>query len=67
MHGLPSDLPVLLTVGRLSFEKDQGTLLRSCARLATRMQRWHLFVVGHGVLETRLRQLAEDLGLDKLR
>ena len=28
------------------------------------MQRWHLFVVGHGVLETRLRQLAEDLGLD---
>jgi glycosyltransferase involved in cell wall biosynthesis len=62
-HGLPSDLPVLLTVGRLSFEKDQETLLRSCARLATRTQRWHLFVVGHGVLETRLRQLAEDLGL----
>jgi glycosyltransferase involved in cell wall biosynthesis len=63
-YGLPSDLPVLLTVGRLSFEKDQETLLRSCALLATRMQRWHLFVVGHGVLETRLRQLAEDLGLD---
>jgi len=62
-HGLPSGVPVLLTVGRLSFEKDQETLLRSCARLATRMQRWHLFVVGHGVLETRLRQLAEDLGL----
>ena len=63
-YGLPSDLPVLLTVGRLSFEKDQETLIRSCARLATRMQRWHLFVVGHGVLETRLRQLVEDLGLN---
>ena len=27
------------------------------------MQRWHLLVVGHGVLETRLRQLVDDLGL----
>lgn len=62
-HGLPSDVSVLLTVGRLSFEKDHETLLRSCAQLATRMQRWHLLVVGHGVLETHLRQLADDLGL----
>jgi glycosyltransferase involved in cell wall biosynthesis len=63
-HGLPSDVPILLAVGRLSFEKDHETLLRSCALLATRMQRWHLLVVGHGVLETRLRQLADDLGLN---
>ncbi|MCK5439903.1 MAG: glycosyltransferase, partial [Gemmatimonadetes bacterium] len=62
-HGLPSDVRVLLTVGRLSIEKDHETLLRSCALLGTRMQRWHLLVVGHGVLETRLRQLADDLGL----
>jgi len=50
-------------VGRLSFEKDHETLLRSCAGLATRMKRWHLLVVGHGVLETRLRRRADDLGL----
>ena len=62
-HGLPGDVPILLTVGRLSFEKDQETLLRSCALLGTRMQSWHLLVVGHGVLETRLRKLADDLGL----
>ena len=62
-HGLQNDVPVLLTVGRLSFEKDHETLLRSCAQLATRTQGWHLVVAGHGVLETDLRRLADDLGL----
>jgi len=62
-HCLPNDVPILLTVGRLSFEKDHETLLRSCARLAIRTQRWHLLVVGHGVLETCLRQLVDDLGI----
>jgi glycosyltransferase involved in cell wall biosynthesis len=62
-HGLPNDVPILLTVGRLSFEKDHETLLRSCAQLAKRTQSWHLVVAGHGVLETDLRQLADDLGL----
>jgi glycosyltransferase involved in cell wall biosynthesis len=62
-HGLAEDTPVILTVGRLSVEKDHETLLRALERLVRRTTRWRMLVVGHGVLETRLRRLAVALGL----
>ena len=62
--GLGTGQKLLLTVGRLSAEKDHATLLRAVARLPGPGTDWHLVVVGHGKLELELRELATSLGLD---
>ncbi len=62
-HGLATEVPLLLTVGRLSSEKDHAVLMRACTRNDLAAMDWHLLVVGHGVLEPELRRLVDDLGL----
>lgn len=53
--------PTILTVGRLSPQKDHETLLSAFAQAS--LGRWRLAVVGEGELEPRLRQSAGDLGI----
>jgi hypothetical protein len=75
-HGLPSDAPVLLYVGRLNLQKNLHSLLRLFALVRSEAPDVHLCVVGEeddiglhefGALNTGyvewLRGLAEDLGL----
>lgn len=54
------DVPRLLTVGRLSDQKDHATLLRALARIK---RPWHLDVVGVGPNRESLGRLAESLGI----
>jgi glycosyltransferase involved in cell wall biosynthesis len=55
--------PVLVSVARLSHEKDHDTLLRAFA-LASRARSLRLLIVGAGTLDAELRMLARHLGIE---
>jgi glycosyltransferase involved in cell wall biosynthesis len=58
----PGEIPVVLGVGRLTQQKDFGTLLRAFARLcATRPAR--LVILGEGEDRSHLERLVIELGL----
>jgi glycosyltransferase involved in cell wall biosynthesis len=54
------DMPVLVTVGRLSPEKGLDTLFHALAEL---LRPWRLIVVGSGPEDVHLKRLAETLGI----
>ena len=54
---------VLLTVGRLDPQKDQATLIRAFASLATKWPEWRLKIFGEGSLRVELVAMIESLGL----
>lgn len=54
---------ILLTVGRLSYQKNQASLIQAFDMLAARYPQWHLQIVGAGEDEGKLRQQAEETGL----
>lgn len=62
--GIPKEMPVVLTLGRLAHEKNHAMLLRCCAELVGRGRDFRVVVVGHGELEQDLRALCSDLGLE---
>lgn len=57
------ETPVILSVGRLSKEKDQATLLRAFARVQ-KETRARLLILGEGEERARLEQVARSLGMD---
>jgi glycosyltransferase involved in cell wall biosynthesis len=59
-YGLSADSPVVLSVGRLSREKDIGIILQATAMLTRDAQ---VAIVGTGPDERRLKALAERLSL----
>lgn len=59
----PSGAPVLGTVSHLTADKDQATALRAFALLRSRFPAARLQVVGDGPEASRLRTLAQDLGI----
>lgn len=68
-HGIPSDIPVVGTIGRLRPWKGQERFLRAMARVAAAMpETWYL-VVGGSIFDVtddylqRLQRVATDLGL----
>lgn len=61
--GLAVDDFVIANVGRLHPDKDQATLLRAFARCAERLPRALLLIIGTGRLESKLKQEAEQLGI----
>ena len=52
----------LLTVGRLSYQKNQQVLIDAFARVAVAMPAWRLVIVGAGEDELKLRQQASNSG-----
>jgi len=64
--GIPEEMPVALTLGRLAHEKNHAMLLRCCAELVRRDRDFRVVIVGHGELEQELRVLCSDLGLERL-
>ena len=61
--GLAVSAPLVLSVGRLTTPKDQGTLLRAWALVHVRRPDAVLALRGSGELEAELRALAAELGL----
>lgn len=60
--GEPEKVKRLLTVGRLSYQKNQQVLIEAFAKLAVAMPEWRLVIVGAGEDETQLRQQAIKSG-----
>jgi len=62
--GIPTDETMLLSVSRLSFEKNIQAVIKA---LPTVLRRFpvHLVVVGHGPYQPTLVKLVTDLGLQK--
>lgn len=61
--GIPNECKLVICLARLTAAKDHATLLRAarcCLELPV-----HFLLVGHGELESQLRQLADRLGVSK--
>lgn len=56
---------VLLSVGRLSYQKNQPVLIEAFAKVADRFPDWKLQIVGSGEAEKDLRQLVTELALEQ--
>jgi GalNAc-alpha-(1->4)-GalNAc-alpha-(1->3)-diNAcBac-PP-undecaprenol alpha-1,4-N-acetyl-D-galactosaminyltransferase len=61
--GQPGQTKRLLSVGRLTYQKNQAVLIEAFARLADAMPQWHLVIVGAGEDEWKLKRLANEKGL----
>ena len=53
---------IILSVGRLSFEKGHDLLLKAFAR--SKFEEWKLHFVGNGVEKAKLMKLSKDLNID---
>jgi glycosyltransferase involved in cell wall biosynthesis len=60
----PGAPPVILGMGRLSEEKDFATLIRTFARVQTRLPA-RLMIFGEGEMRRKLQALACELGVDQ--
>jgi glycosyltransferase involved in cell wall biosynthesis len=56
--GIPHNIPVVLGVGRLQWNKNFATLIRALSLLNA--QEWLLIIVGEGGEKERLQRLAKD-------
>jgi glycosyltransferase involved in cell wall biosynthesis len=62
--GVPEGAPLLLSVGRLTAQKDHPTALRAFAAVRARHPDAVLAILGKGPLEAETRALVADLGLE---
>lgn len=62
-HGIAHDVPTLVTVSRLSLEKNIGFLIRVTGRLVQEFPTLQFLIAGEGPDAGRLRQLVAALGL----
>lgn len=63
-HGIAADVPTMVTVSRLSLEKNIAFLLRVMKRLLPRFPALQFLIAGEGPDAVRLRQLVAGLGLE---
>ncbi|BDU16784.1 glycosyltransferase [Lysobacter auxotrophicus] len=63
-HGIAGDVPTLVTVSRLSLEKNIGFLLRIVQRLVGEFPDLLFLIAGEGPDEARLRRLAGELRIE---
>lgn len=61
-YSLPKNKPIVLYVGRLDAEKHISVLIRMMARVVKKSDA-HMLLIGYGVEEDYLKQLAADLGI----
>jgi glycosyltransferase involved in cell wall biosynthesis len=62
-HGIPTDRPVLVHVGRIAHEKNIGFLLEVTAKLRESIPEVLLIVAGEGPAVPSLRRRAKQLGI----
>ena len=66
--GFSADTKLIGSVGRLNWAKDQSTLIRTFAKVVTRVPDTALVLVGDGMLGDELAALAKELGVgDRVR
>jgi len=63
-HGIADERPTLVTVSRLSLEKNIAFLLRVVKRLVREFPELLFLIAGEGPDEPRLRRLAGELGIE---
>lgn len=63
-HGIPSERPVILYVGRVAFEKNIGFLLDVTQHLRARIPDLLLLIAGEGPAEKALHKQTEERGLN---
>jgi glycosyltransferase involved in cell wall biosynthesis len=61
--GIPDDVPLVGTIGRLNEIKRQDVLLRAFAALRQSVPTAHLLLVGDGPMRAQLEQLAGELAI----
>jgi glycosyltransferase involved in cell wall biosynthesis len=61
--GLPSEAPIIVTVGRLARQKAPENFLRAAAAVTREVPGVRFLVVGDGPLKSHLQTLAERLGI----
>lgn len=59
------DHPFLLSVGRLSSQKDYATLIRAFKKLRSTHPEFHLVILGEGKERQKLRNMVDRLRLDE--
>ncbi|QSO48151.1 glycosyltransferase [Alicyclobacillus mengziensis] len=59
----PSDVPTFLYIGRLVGQKRVDWIIKAFARIRTKP--WRLKIIGGGILESSLKQLAGQLGIQR--
>lgn len=64
-HGIPSERPVLVHVGRVAFEKNIDFLLRMLVRVCAELPTVLLVIAGEGPASAHLQRLARRLGLER--
>ncbi|HEY5802816.1 MAG TPA: glycosyltransferase [Lysobacter sp.] len=64
-HGIDPERPTLVTVSRLSLEKNIGFLLRVVRSLIAEFPGLLFLIAGEGPDEPRLRRLVQELGLQE--
>ena len=62
---IPPDAFVFLNIGRLDPQKGQPVLLKAFKKVADRMPKAYLVILGHGPLKDSLSGLAGELGLSE--
>lgn len=61
-YHLPTDKPLLVYIGRLDAEKHADVVIHTVAKVL-QQQDIHLMVIGYGLEEQNLKQMADDLGI----
>jgi glycosyltransferase involved in cell wall biosynthesis len=64
--GIPDDVPLVGTIGRLNEIKRQDVLLRAFAALRQSVPTAHLLLVGDGPMRAELEQLAGELAIESV-
>lgn len=65
IHPKPSKgRKILLSVGRLEFQKNYSVLLHAFAQIAAKAPEWDLRIIGEGSERKTLENLARDLGIE---
>jgi glycosyltransferase involved in cell wall biosynthesis len=62
--GLKKESYTLLSVGRLTEQKDHATLIRAFAQIVDECPKWQLKIIGEGVLASPLKHLVRSLGIE---
>ena len=63
--GIPEDCCLLAVIGRMTAEKGHRQLWHALARVGSTERPWMALVVGDGPLRPQLRELAQNLGIDR--
>lgn len=63
LYSLPGDVPVFLTVGQLTFEKELPFLLTAMSEVRARRQKFRLILVGDGPYRAQFEADARKLGI----